>query len=115
VGYQYQGVFHYAELGYDPALAPASPGTVLLFLLIQDLCAFDRPMVLNFGMGDAEYKRRFGNRHQTDDTLLLVKPTMRNRGALLTHRAFRRMVKIVRGMVKGRTPTAPDASAALDQ
>ena len=32
VGYQYQGVFHYAELGYDAEVAHLSPGTILLFL-----------------------------------------------------------------------------------
>ena len=102
VGYQYQGVFHYAELGYDPALARESPGTVLLFLLIQDLCAFDRAAVLNFGMGDAEYKRRFGTRQQSDDTLILIKRSLRGRAAVATHRTFRAAVRAVRSLVKGR-------------
>ena len=38
IGYQFNGVFHYAEIGYDREFSEHSPGTVLLHLLIQDLC-----------------------------------------------------------------------------
>lgn len=103
VGYQFQGVFHYAELGYDSQFAEYSPGTVLLFHLIQDLCDSSRCHLLNFGMGDAEYKRRFGTTQRRDISYLLLAPTLRHRVIINSHRLFRAGVRLVRRFVKRDT------------
>ena len=40
VGYQFDGVYHYMEPRFDEVLGRRSPGTVLLYLLLEDLfCA----------------------------------------------------------------------------
>ncbi|HZL36085.1 MAG TPA: GNAT family N-acetyltransferase [Tepidisphaeraceae bacterium] len=62
VGLQWKETFSYEEVGYDSAFADRSPGTVLLFRLIEDLIAIDTPKSLDFGFGDGEYKRVFGTR-----------------------------------------------------
>lgn len=73
VGVQWQGVFHYEELGYDPAFADFSPGTVLLFRLLEDLIARDTPRRVDFGFGDADYKQIFGTRQTQSGPVLLVR------------------------------------------
>ena len=102
VGHEHGGVFHYAELGFDSALASLSPGTVLLFLLIQDLTSVRPVKVLNFGMGDAVYKRRFSNRQQNDESFLLFDPGVRVRALVAAHRVFRRVVVLGRRFLKPR-------------
>ena len=42
-GYQYRGFYHYADVAYNERFAKHSPGTVLLYLLIQDLFAHHPP------------------------------------------------------------------------
>ena len=88
IGYQYRDVYYYADVGFDPALAAHSPGTVLLFLLLQDLHETDRPSVLNFGIGDACYKQRFGTDVGSDETVLVLRAGLRNRFAIRSHQAF---------------------------
>ncbi|BCO07694.1 hypothetical protein GF1_00700 [Desulfolithobacter dissulfuricans] len=61
IGFQYNGVFHHAECGYDPAFSKSGVGSVLNFLALQDLYKHDKPTELNFGFGENEYKKILGN------------------------------------------------------
>jgi hypothetical protein len=49
----------YALLGYDPTFSGFSPGTVLLYLVIEKLFATDRYRVFDFGGMAADYKSFF--------------------------------------------------------
>lgn len=61
IGYQYEGRYYYEYIGYDRAWAHLSPGTVLTYLMIEDLHNFNRPKILDFGYGENTYKQIFGN------------------------------------------------------
>jgi hypothetical protein len=74
---QWKGWLYYHEIGYDQALGGYSPGTVLLFRILQDLIERDCPRIFDFGFGDADYKRIFCNHQVASSSLVLV------RGALL--------------------------------
>jgi Acetyltransferase (GNAT) domain len=80
IGYQYAGIYHYAELGFREDLSEHSPGTVLLYHIIEDLHRNSPPFkLINFGVGDATYKRRYGNRTLTDTSSLVLRRTVRNK------------------------------------
>ena len=49
----------YEVIGYLPQHADQSPGTVLLYLILQDLFALGRYRLLDFGSGSAFYKEAF--------------------------------------------------------
>ena len=59
-GQAYNGVFSTGVPGFDPAYADHRVGNYVLFKLIADLCADESIDTLDYGFGDAEYKRRFG-------------------------------------------------------
>ena len=59
-GQAYNGVFSTGVPGFDPAYADHRVGNYVLFKLIADLCADESIETLDYGFGDAEYKRRFG-------------------------------------------------------
>ncbi|HFC53073.1 MAG TPA: GNAT family N-acetyltransferase [Gammaproteobacteria bacterium] len=61
IGYQYRGRYYYEYIGYDQAWAEFSPGTILTFLMIEDIHTVDRPEILDFGFGENVYKQIFGN------------------------------------------------------
>lgn len=88
IGYQYRDMYYYADVGFDPDLAEFSPGTVLLFLMLEDLHENNRPALLNFGIGDASYKQRFGTDVFSDETVLVLRAGLRNRLAVKSHQAF---------------------------
>lgn len=89
VGYQSGGVFQLVECGYDERLATFSPGTALLYLVLEDLFAHNPPARFNFGPGDAPYKRQFGNRTSEDASVYLFRRTLGNAFRRTSHRAFR--------------------------
>jgi hypothetical protein len=60
-GNAYRGVFGIGATGFAPAFAEDRPGTYLLMRAVEDLCADDSVHTLDFGFGDADYKRNFGD------------------------------------------------------
>jgi hypothetical protein len=100
VGYQFNGVFQYVEVGYDREFSKYSPGTVLLLMLIQDLCDYDPPTLLNFGMGDADYKRRFGSMQREDVSIVVFRKSLKNYLLVRSHALLRFLVRVVRRIVK---------------
>ncbi len=90
LGYQHGNVYFYAKVGFDQAFDKLSPGTVLLFLLIEDLYRYHPPTRLNFGRGDSHYKEAFGNVAADDHDVLLVRRTLKNRARLVAHMGMSR-------------------------
>jgi hypothetical protein len=74
IGTVYQGVFHSFETGYDPDLRRYEPGT-LIFIRMVDELARDGVRKLDFGLGDASYKQRFGDKCWGEATFRLFAPT----------------------------------------
>lgn len=60
VGVLDNGVFYSAETGYDPDLRGFEPGTLTFFRLTENL-VMEKAQLLDFGLGDADYKRRFAD------------------------------------------------------
>lgn len=76
-GSAYNGTFFVGTPGYDPAYGDYSIGTFLLMRVIEDLCSDTEIDVLDFGFGEAEYKRRFGNESWEEADVVLYAPTVR--------------------------------------
>jgi CelD/BcsL family acetyltransferase involved in cellulose biosynthesis len=93
LGYVWRHVFHYAEVAYHPHFSTFSPGTVLLYLLIGDLITHPEARVVNFGIGDASYKRTFGNVQLEDASVLLLRKGVANRLRRAGHSQFLAMMR----------------------
>ncbi|MGH8960758.1 MAG: GNAT family N-acetyltransferase [Jatrophihabitantaceae bacterium] len=76
LGYQYGGRYHYMAVGYDPAWKPFSVGTVLQWLVLQEMCAHDGPAAFDFGTA-APQTEYFGNDSFEEGTLLLFRRGIR--------------------------------------
>lgn len=79
IGTQYNGVFHYEEVGYDRDYAKKSPGQILVIRMLEEMYEQHRPSVFDFGGGDAEYKRQFGTRISESGHVWLLRPGVRSR------------------------------------
>jgi len=93
LGYVWRHVFHYAEVAYHPSFSAFSPGTVLLYLLIGDLVSHSDARLVNFGIGDAGYKRTFGNLQREDASVLLLRKNTGNRLRRASHAQFLAMMR----------------------
>jgi len=71
---------HLCSTGYNSALRNYELGTILLMKVFQDHCGSITDTV-DFGLGDAGYKQRFGTESYTESTFLVFSRT--SRGSLL--------------------------------
>jgi CelD/BcsL family acetyltransferase involved in cellulose biosynthesis len=60
-GNTYRGSFGVVSTGFDPAFADDRPGTYLLMRAVESLSAEGQTQRIDFGFGDADYKRHFGD------------------------------------------------------
>ena len=65
--------------GYDPAYEQHAVGIYLLMHVIDGACADPGLDVLDFGPGDAAYKRQFSNESRQESNIVLFAPTFRAR------------------------------------
>ncbi len=70
VGFQHNGRFLLHEIGFDPALAKYSVGTVLQLLIIEDLFTYNSPDILDFGDYGA-YKEMWSTESYAQGRVLL--------------------------------------------
>jgi hypothetical protein len=120
LGYQCHGRFLFFEIGYDPAMASYSVGTVMQFLAVEDLFNYNRPEVMDLGTFD-RYKEVLSTERHFRSSVFLFPRTVRSRcmrashhGLLAVNRALSALLdrcnlktKLRKGMrVVGRLPAA---------
>lgn len=88
LGYLVNGCYQYELIGYDPEFAHSSPGIVLLARIVEDLISTEKADLLDFGAGDASYKRLFSNRSYEDGNLLVCRRTLYAKSAARAERLF---------------------------
>jgi hypothetical protein len=87
LGYQCHGKFIFFEIGYDPALASYSVGTVMQFLAVEDLYNYNRPEVMDLGTFD-RYKEALSTESQLRSSVFLFPPNARARFMRTSHRSL---------------------------
>lgn len=78
----------YAHLGYDPAWARLSPGTVLQIDALERLFGEQRYRWFDFTEGEGAHKELFGTGHAACSSLVLLRPTIANRTLIGARGAF---------------------------
>ncbi len=76
IGGVYKQVFHSEATGYDPAFRKYELGTVVFLKLAEDLCA-EKVEAIDFGLGDALYKRRFGDENWQEGSVRIFAPSFK--------------------------------------
>jgi CelD/BcsL family acetyltransferase involved in cellulose biosynthesis len=76
-GYAYRGTFFIGTPGYDPEFGEYRIGMYLLGRMIDEFCGDPTVQAVDFGFGDAEYKRRFGSESWEECSVLLYAPRPR--------------------------------------
>jgi Acetyltransferase (GNAT) domain len=77
-GTLFRGTYYSDSMGYDPAFQQFSPGMHLILRVLEQCCGSDSNMrAIDFGLGDAQYKRLFSDQEWQDITLERFAPTLR--------------------------------------
>ena len=104
-GAGFNGTFYVGTPGYDPEFTAYSIGTYLLMRVIEDLIADEAIHSLDYGLGDSEYKRRFGSDSWEEEDVLIFAPSFRGVRVNATRTALEGTVALGRG-VAARTGLA---------
>jgi hypothetical protein len=90
LGYLYSGVYHYVDVGYDPAFAKWSVGSILHMEVMRDLLATKGDANrFDFSTGSGAHKARFGNTSRTEINYLVLPRHWRNLWAARFYTATR--------------------------
>lgn len=73
-GFHYKHVYLYNTPGYDPEFAAYRVGNYLLLKQIERLCEDPTVRVIDFGMGDAQYKQVYSNRVTMESHVRIFAP-----------------------------------------
>ncbi len=76
IGIVFKGTFFSAETGYDPDLGVYEPGTLVFLQTVGNLVR-EGVRDMNFGLGHADYKKRFADQHYLECDLWLFGKTPR--------------------------------------
>jgi len=77
LGHLYGGSFFLGARGFDPQYGRHGIGTFLQVRMLQDLCDDPAVHAIDFGFGDADYKRRCANLSWQEADLLVYSPAPR--------------------------------------
>lgn len=91
-GYQWRGRYYTDEIGFDPAFARFSPGTVLSTMAIEDLFAYDKPELIDFESYD-KYKEEFSNESYIHCDMMLLRRGFYSQVVRAAHYASRLTTK----------------------
>jgi CelD/BcsL family acetyltransferase involved in cellulose biosynthesis len=106
LGSVYNGTYFSSATGYLAEHAVHSVGTYLLLHVIDDLCADEHVTTLDFGFGDADYKRLLSTEAFLERDLVVFAPTLRGlqlsitRSAILAGAAGTRKVLDASGLTR---------------
>lgn len=76
LGSLHDGTFHSGDVGYDPSFRKYAPGTLVLMKILEDLCN-NNVQEMDFGLGDAEWKQRFGNEQWLETSVYVFAPRLK--------------------------------------
>lgn len=93
IGWQYNGVYYYVRPAFDDRFADHSPGTILLYLMIEDLCRHNPVQRFNFFQNPNPYKRQFGTDFGYDAAVLICRKTLPNRVRIALHAGLRSSIR----------------------
>ncbi|MCX6906468.1 MAG: GNAT family N-acetyltransferase [Verrucomicrobia bacterium] len=90
MGCAYGDTFHSEYTGYDPELKHYEIGSLLLAHIMEELIC-EGVRFVDFGLGTAFYKQRFGDESWEDCDVMLYAPTFRNRLIAMSFSAAKRV------------------------
>ena len=76
-GLVYGKTFFTGTTGSDPSYREYRPGTFLLTKVLEDMCQNGAAENVDFGFGDAQYKRDFCDNHWHEASLYMFSPTLK--------------------------------------
>ena len=76
MGTLFKGVFYSGFTGYDPEYRKYELGTLMFMKMVEQLCS-EKVETIDYGLGDALYKQRFGDQCWPEASVRIFSPSLR--------------------------------------
>ena len=76
--FQYGNILFCGASGYDPAYYHVEPGTNIFLKVIEELCHDEAIAYIDFGFGDAQYKRDYSDQNWEEEAVYIFAPKLKN-------------------------------------
>ncbi len=76
VGLRYRKKYILEQIGFDPKWDKLDLGTVLFLKVLEDICADPDTESIDFGFGDADYKRSYGTEQWEEASVYIFAPRL---------------------------------------
>lgn len=73
-GLRYQGTYFLQQIGFDPRWSKFNVGKILFVKVLEHICADPGIEHIDFGFGDADYKRSYGDTQWQDASVYIFAP-----------------------------------------
>jgi CelD/BcsL family acetyltransferase involved in cellulose biosynthesis len=90
-----EGILLYDYNGYDPDYSRLSPGTVLQFKIIEDLCSDPEVMIYDLCTGEDDAKTLFSTDSKYCADILILKKSLKNFLIITSHAAITSFSKVI--------------------
>jgi CelD/BcsL family acetyltransferase involved in cellulose biosynthesis len=100
-GFAYRGVYATGCPGFDPEYTKDRVGAYLAVRMIEELCASGDVQTLDWGHGDADYKRQFGDTRREQADILFFARTPRAVRVRLTRAGAAGATRLAKRMLAG--------------
>ena len=87
------------RIAYDQSLAALSPGSTMLFLVIEDLIRRHQIELIDFGYGEPAYRQHSTNVLVERGTILLLRKTLVNRLRRSEHASFQTAIGLLKQLL----------------
>ena len=75
-GYQYKRKYFLEQIGFDPKWRRYNVGKILFLKVLENMCNDQQVDQLDFGFGDAEYKRSYGDKCWHESSIHIFAPRL---------------------------------------
>jgi hypothetical protein len=111
MGMKHAGTYQLACITHDHEVAALSPGSTLIFMLIEDLIQRHRIEVIDFGFGEPAQPHPSVHVLEERAPVLLFRKTLANRARRTAHSAFRAPIGLLKRWL--RTPPPSERTGPL--
>lgn len=105
LGYQLGDIYYGFESGYDANFIEFSPGIMMTLKMLEDFSQERPPKTVDFGIGEAQWKKDFCNYSREDSSVFLLKRTFKNKLATNLQITYYKLIECCKNFLLNRKNT----------